>query len=46
VWSYNSLAYTRTVEVHIVRLRHKVEEDPKNPHYIITVHGLGYRFDL
>lgn len=46
VWGYNSMAYTRTVDVHIVRLRHKVEDDPKNPHYIITVHGLGYRFDL
>ena len=46
VWGYNSSAYTRTVDVHIVRLRHKVEDDPKNPQYIITVHGLGYRFDL
>ena len=46
VWGYNSLAYTRTVDVHIVRLRHKVEDDPKKPQYIITVHGLGYRFDL
>jgi DNA-binding response OmpR family regulator len=46
VWGYNSMAYTRTVDVHIVRLRHKVEDDPKNPDYIITVHGLGYRFDL
>jgi DNA-binding response OmpR family regulator len=29
-----------------VRLRHKVEDDPKNPHFITTVHGLGYRFEL
>ena len=46
VWGYNSLVYTRTVDVAIVRLRHKVEDDPKDPRYIITVHGLGYRFDL
>ena len=46
VWGYNSSAYTRTVDVHIVRLRHKVEDDPKNSRHIITVHGLGYRFDL
>jgi DNA-binding response OmpR family regulator len=46
VWGYSSMAYTRTVDVHIVRLRHKVEADPKNPHHIVTVHGLGYRFDL
>jgi DNA-binding response OmpR family regulator len=44
VWGYNSTAYTRTVDVHIVRLRHKVEDDPKNPQHIVTVHGLGYRF--
>jgi two-component system alkaline phosphatase synthesis response regulator PhoP len=46
VWGYNSMAYTRTVDVHMVRLRHKVEDDPKNPQHIVTVHGLGYRFDL
>jgi two-component system alkaline phosphatase synthesis response regulator PhoP len=46
VWGYNSSVYTRTVDVHIVRLRHKVEDDPKNPQHIVTVHGLGYRFDL
>ena len=46
VWGYNSSAYTRTVDVHIVRLRHKVEDDPKGPRHIITVHGLGYRFEL
>jgi two-component system alkaline phosphatase synthesis response regulator PhoP len=45
VWGYSKAPYTRTVDVHILRLRQKVEEDPKNPKYIMTVHGLGYRFD-
>ena len=35
---------TRTVDVHIAWLREKIEDDPKNPQYIVTVHGQGYRF--
>lgn len=34
----------RTIDSHIKNLRHKIEKDPKNPYYIITVHGSGYRF--
>lgn len=34
-----------TVTVHIGRLREKIEEDPANPRYIVTVWGVGYRFD-
>jgi two-component system, OmpR family, alkaline phosphatase synthesis response regulator PhoP len=45
VWGYSTAPYTRTVDVHILRLRQKVEDDPKNPKFIVTVHGLGYRFD-
>ena len=44
VWGYKSPPLTRTVDVHIAWLRQKIEEDPKNPKYIVTVHGHGYRF--
>jgi two-component system, OmpR family, alkaline phosphatase synthesis response regulator PhoP len=36
--------YERTVDVHIKNLRNKVEPDPKNPHHILTVYGVGYKF--
>ncbi len=36
--------YERTIDVHIKNLRGKIEADPKNPHYIETVYGVGYRF--
>jgi two-component system alkaline phosphatase synthesis response regulator PhoP len=44
VWGYQSVPLTRTVDVHIAWLRQKIEDDPKNPQYIVTVHGQGYRF--
>jgi two-component system alkaline phosphatase synthesis response regulator PhoP len=44
VWGYKSIPLTRTVDVHIAWLRQKIEEDAKNPQYIVTVHGQGYRF--
>jgi two-component system alkaline phosphatase synthesis response regulator PhoP len=44
VWGYISVPYTRTVDVHVAWLRQKLEEDPKQPKFILTVHGLGYRF--
>ncbi len=44
VWGYTYTPYTRTVDVHIAWLRQKLEDDPKQPRWIITVHGLGYRF--
>lgn len=34
----------RTIDQHIKNLRHKIEADPKNPNYIVTVYGIGYRF--
>jgi len=45
VWGYRHAPLTRTVDVHILRLRHKIEDNPKDPHFIVTVPGLGYRFD-
>ena len=44
VWGYNEDTFTRTVDVHVGSLRQKVEEDPKNPRFIVTVPGLGYKF--
>jgi DNA-binding response OmpR family regulator len=40
--SYNG--YERTIDTHIKNIRQKIEFDPKNPKYILTVHGIGYRF--
>lgn len=36
--------YDRTVDTHIKNLRQKIEDDSKNPQYVLTVHGIGYRF--
>jgi two-component system alkaline phosphatase synthesis response regulator PhoP len=44
VWGYSAVPYTRTVDVHIAWLRQKLEDDPKQPQWILTVHGLGYKF--
>ncbi len=44
VWGYNAIPSTRTVDVHVAWLRQKVEPNPRQPQYILTVHGLGYRF--
>ena len=44
VWGYHSMPTTRTVDVHIAWLRQKLEDDPKNPRWILTVHGMGYKF--
>ena len=44
VWGYTYTPYTRTVDVHVAWLRQKLEDDPKQPQWIVTVHGLGYRF--
>ncbi|HLG59988.1 MAG TPA: response regulator transcription factor [Vicinamibacterales bacterium] len=44
VWGYNAMPSTRTVDVHVAWLRQKVEENPRHPQYILTVHGLGYKF--
>jgi DNA-binding response OmpR family regulator len=44
VWGYESRTVTRTVDMHIAKLRRKVEVSPDMPEHIITVHGEGYRF--
>jgi two-component system alkaline phosphatase synthesis response regulator PhoP len=46
VWGYQAVPFTRTVDVHIVWLRQKIEDDPRNPRHILTVHGQGYRFSV
>jgi two-component system, OmpR family, response regulator MtrA len=43
VWGYHYKADTRLVNVHVQRLRAKVEEDPDNPKIVMTVRGVGYR---
>jgi two-component system alkaline phosphatase synthesis response regulator PhoP len=44
VWGYNAMPSTRTVDVHVAWLRQKVEPNPRHPQFILTVHGLGYKF--
>jgi two-component system alkaline phosphatase synthesis response regulator PhoP len=44
VWGYDAMPTTRTVDVHIAWLRQKLEENPRYPQFIHTVHGLGYKF--
>lgn len=44
VWGYDSLPTTRTVDVHVAWLRQKLEPNPRHPQFILTVHGLGYKF--
>jgi len=44
IWGYDYLGDTRTVDVHIRRLRQKIEDNDKNATYIKTVHGVGYKF--
>ena len=45
VWGYRATGQTRTVDVHVSWLRQKLEDDPKNPRYIVTVPGFGYRLE-
>ncbi|MCZ6694998.1 MAG: response regulator transcription factor [Acidobacteria bacterium] len=44
VWDYDSAPVTRTVDMHIAKLRKKIEESPAEPRYIVTIHGMGYKF--
>lgn len=44
VWGYENYPTTRTVDNHILRLRQKLEPDPGNPRFFLTMHGAGYKF--
>jgi two-component system alkaline phosphatase synthesis response regulator PhoP len=44
VWGYDTSSTTRTVDTHIAKLRQKLELDPANPRYILSVYGEGYKF--
>ena len=46
VWGYDYFGDTKTLDVHIKRLRSKIEIDPKHPQHIVTVRGMGYKFSL
>lgn len=45
VWGSDYVGDTKTLDVHVKRLRAKVEDDPRNPRLILTVRGLGYKFE-
>jgi two-component system, OmpR family, alkaline phosphatase synthesis response regulator PhoP len=44
VWGYNAMPSTRTVDVHVAWLRQKIEPNSRRPQYILTIHGMGYKF--
>ena len=44
VWGYEAMPSTRTVDVHVAWLRQKIEPNPRHPQFLLTVHGLGYKF--
>jgi two-component system OmpR family response regulator len=41
---YQFEGYERSIDAHIKNIRHKIEDDPKNPALILTIYGVGYRF--
>jgi two-component system response regulator RegX3 len=45
VWGADYVGDTKTLDVHVKRLRSKIEPDPANPKYLVTVRGLGYKFE-
>jgi DNA-binding response OmpR family regulator len=44
VWGSDEYPTTRTVDMHVLKLRRKLEADPERPRHLLTVHGVGYRF--
>ena len=46
VWGSDYVGDTKTLDVHVKRLRAKLEPDPGDPKYLVTVRGLGYKLDL
>ena len=45
VWGADYVGDTKTLDVHVKRLRSKIESDPANPVHLVTVRGLGYKFE-
>jgi two-component system response regulator RegX3 len=45
VWGADYVGDTKTLDVHVKRLRSKIEPDPANPKFLVTVRGLGYKFE-
>jgi two-component system response regulator RegX3 len=45
IWGSDYFGDTKTLDVHIKRIRSRIEVDPANPELILTVRGLGYRFE-
>jgi two-component system response regulator RegX3 len=46
VWGADYVGDTKTLDVHVKRLRSKIEPDPAHPKYLVTVRGLGYKFEV
>ena len=46
VWGADYVGDTKTLDVHVKRLRAKIESDPANPRHLVTVRGLGYKYDV
>jgi DNA-binding response OmpR family regulator len=44
VWNSQSALFTRTVDMHVAKLRKKIEDSPNHPRFIITIYGVGYKF--
>jgi DNA-binding response OmpR family regulator len=44
VWGVDTFPTTRTIDTFLLRLRHKIEQDPRRPVHFLTVHGAGYKF--
>ena len=44
MWGYEDVPFTRTVDVHMAKLRKKIEDRPHDPTWIVTVHRVGYKF--
>jgi two-component system response regulator RegX3 len=45
VWGFDYVGDTKTLDVHVKRVRTKVETDPRNPERLVTVRGVGYRYE-
>jgi len=45
IWGVDYVGDTKTLDVHVKRLRAKIEDNPSHPRHIITVRGLGYKYD-